>query len=65
MIVVRVEPEGSELSFERLNTVLQLLNRLGIRPGGALVIREGELLTPDRKLGRGDMIIVRKVGSRG
>jgi sulfur carrier protein len=65
MIVVRVEPEGSELSFERLNTVLQLLNRLGIRPGSALVIREGELLTPDRKLGPGDMIIVRKVGSRG
>lgn len=65
MIVVRLEPEGKTLTFDRLNTALQLLNRLGLRPGEALVARAGQLLTPDRKLGQGDELMVRVVVSRG
>jgi sulfur carrier protein len=65
MITVRIEPEGSDQTFETLNTALQLLNRIGVRPSTALVIRGEELLTPDRKLCHGDRITVRLVGSRG
>jgi sulfur carrier protein len=65
MITVRLEPEGIEKTLEQPNTALQLLNRLGIRPAGALVIRGEELLTPDRKLRHGDQVTVRLVGSRG
>jgi sulfur carrier protein len=65
MITVRIEPEGHEMTFEKLNTALQLLNRLGVRPNSALVIRGDELLTPDRKLRHGERITVRMVGSRG
>lgn len=65
MIVVRLEPEGKTLTFDRLNTALQLLNRLGLGPGEALVARGGQLLTPDRKLVQGDELTVRVVVSRG
>lgn len=65
MITVRIEPENRELTFERVNTVLQLLNKIERKPGRALIIRQGELLTPDLHLSPGDHIIVRNVGSRG
>lgn len=65
MITVRIEPGGEEKTFERLNTVLQLLNRLGLRPTEALVIRDGRMLTPDLKLRRDDVITVRVVVSAG
>lgn len=64
-IVVRIEPDGEVREFPSLNTVLQLLNRLDLTPTQALVIREGGLLTPDRKLAQGDEILVRTVVSRG
>lgn len=65
MITVRLEPEGRELQFPRLNTVLQLLRKLNLGLNSALVIRNGELLTPDRHLEPGDAITVRRVSSRG
>jgi hypothetical protein len=49
----------------RPKTVAQLLAKLGQRPASTLVIREGELLTPDRRVEIGDTIIVRSVVSRG
>ncbi len=65
MITVRLEPENRELTFPKLNTVLQLLHKLDLGLNAALVIRDGELLTPDRRLAPGDTITVRRVTSRG
>jgi len=65
MITVRITPGDKVLTFDRLNTVLQLLNKLGLGMSDALVARDGVLLTPDRKLRRGDELTVRVVVSRG
>ena len=65
MITVRLTPGDRVVTFDRLNTVLQLLNKLGLGSTEALVAREGMLLTPDRKLRRGDELAVRVVVSRG
>lgn len=65
MITVRLEPENREMELDRASTVLQLLGKVGRKPGRALVIRDGELLTPDVHLRDGDAVIVRDVGSRG
>jgi sulfur carrier protein len=65
MITVRIEPGNETQTYERLNTVLMLQKRLGIRVNDALVIRGTELLTPDRQLKDGDELIIRKVVSTG
>lgn len=65
MINVRLEPDGKDLEFHGLKTVLGLLNKLGLRPTMALVIRDGGLLTSDIRLKKGDEILVRKVTSAG
>lgn len=65
MLRVRLEPENRTLELPQANTVLQLLNRLERKPGRALVIRDGGLLTPDVKLRHGDELVVRDVVSRG
>lgn len=65
MITVLLEPENREVTVERARTVSQLLNRVGRKPGRALVIRDGGLLTPDLNLKDGDRITIRDVGSRG
>jgi sulfur carrier protein len=64
-IWVKIEPDQETKRFKGLNTVLQLLNRLGLRVNSALIIREGQLLTPDQRLNPGDQITVRLVTSRG
>lgn len=65
MITVHLEPQNKTVEFERLNTVLQLLNKLGLSRTDALVIRGDKLLTPDRKIEREDVLIVRCVISGG
>ncbi len=65
MIKVRLEPDGKDLEFHGLKTVLGLLNKLGLRPTMALVVRDGGLLTPDIRIKSGDEILVRKVTSAG
>ena len=64
-ITVILEPTGGTRTIPRPKTVLQLCNRLQVRRGTALVIRNGELLTPDRRIETGDTITVRSVISRG
>lgn len=64
-VTVYMEREEESLRFSKLNTVLQLLNKLDLGVNDALVIRGEELLTPDRKLKFGDAITVRTVVSRG
>lgn len=65
MIEVVVEPGGERFTFERLNTVIQLLGKLGLKYTRVIVIRGDELLTQDRRLFQGDRIVVRHVVSRG
>ncbi|MBG0777468.1 MAG: hypothetical protein H0S85_13675 [Desulfovibrionaceae bacterium] len=64
-MVVRLQPEGETRTFDRVNTALQLLNRLGLLPTMALVIRNGGLLTPDVRIRPGDELEVRRVTSSG
>ena len=65
MITVHMEPGGEVREFHSLNTVLGLMNKLGLKPGEALIIRDGALLTSDRRLRHGDRIEVRSVISSG
>ncbi len=65
LITVLLQPEGKTFDMPRPKTVLQLLHRLDIRPGSALVIREGSLLTPDRAILPGESLTVRVVTSSG
>lgn len=65
MITVRLEPENREVIVDRARTVLQLLRQVDRKPGRALVIRDGQLLTPDLNLRDGDIVTVRDAGSRG
>ncbi len=64
-ITVILEPTGGMREMPRPKTVSQLLDRQKIRQGTALVIREGELLTPDRRIEPGETITIRSVVSRG
>ena len=64
-ITVVLEPTGGTREIPRPKTATQLCNRLKIRQGTALVIRNSELLTPDRRIEIGDVITVRSVVSRG
>lgn len=65
MVVVTLEPDGKRLEFPRLNTVTRLLGKLGLLSTEVLVIRGRELLTPDRRIGPDDEILIRPVVSRG
>lgn len=65
MITVSIEPDNETLTFERLNTVLMLQKRLGLRVNDALIIRGDMLLTPDSRINDGDEIRIRKVMSTG
>jgi len=62
---ILLEPENKVVTLDRAGNVCSLLSRLGIRPGQALVIRDRELLTPDRRLTPEDKITIRKIVSRG
>lgn len=64
-ITVLMEPKGETLTLPRHKTVLQLLNKLGLRQGTVLVIRDGGLLTQDREIAAGDHITIRTVVSSG
>ncbi len=65
MITVRIEPDNEVKTLEKINTTQQLLTRLNLLSTQALIIRGEELLTPDRRIGQGDELVVRKVVSLG
>jgi len=65
MITVNLEPDGEVIELHKTRSVLAALNKLKLRSTMAIVVRDGELLTPDRKLIKGDTIMVRKVTSAG
>ncbi|MDD3313560.1 hypothetical protein [Pseudodesulfovibrio sp.] len=65
MITVNLEPDGKVLELHDIRSVVGLLNKLGMRHTMAIIARGGELLTPDRKLSHGDVVLVRKVTSAG
>ncbi len=69
-ISLTLEPEGKTQVIDRPKTVLQLMNRLNIRPCTCLFIKrhpggEKELLTPDRQIFANDDIVIRTVVSSG
>lgn len=64
-VTVVVQPEDSLLSLPRPKTARQLLELLDIAEECALVARDGELLTPDRRIWPDDALLVRKVASSG
>lgn len=64
-ITVILQPEEKRFAMPRPKSVLQLLRKLSIRPGTALVIRDQGLLTPDREILPNDVVTVRIVTSSG
>ena len=64
-VTVLVQPEEKHLSMPRPKTSRQLLAALGLAEETALVARDGQLLTPDRRIWPGDQVLVRKVASSG
>jgi len=65
MITVRLEPDNEVVELHGTKTVLAVLNRLKLRSTMAIVVRNGQLLTPDRRLKPGETLMVRKVTSAG
>ena len=65
MITVNLEPDGEVIELHGTKTVIAVLNRLKLRPTMAIVARNDELLTSDRRLKPGETILVRKVTSAG
>jgi sulfur carrier protein len=65
MITVNLEPDGKRIELNDTRSVLAVLNKLRLRSTMAIVVRDGELLTSDRKLFHGDELMVRKVTSAG
>ena len=64
-VTVLLQPEDTLLSLPRPKTARQLLASLDIAEECALVARDGELLTPDRRIWPDDRLLVRKVASAG
>lgn len=64
-VTVLLQPREQKLTLPRPKTVRQLLAALDLREETALVARDGELLTPDRRIFTGDSLLVRKVVSSG
>ena len=65
MITVNLEPDGKVIELANTRSVHAVLNKLQLRFTMAIVVRDGELLTPDRMLNNGDTLMVRKVTSAG
>ena len=64
-VTVILEPKGGAIAIPKAKSALQVLKKLGLRPTAALVVRNGELLTPDRSISPGDELRVRVVMSSG
>lgn len=64
-VTVLLQPQEKTLVLKRPKTARQLLAALDLREETALVAREGELLTPDRRIYTDDILLVRKVVSSG
>ncbi len=64
-ISVHRQPEEKIFEMPRVKSAGQLLKKLGLRQATALVVRDGELLTPDRAINHGDHILVREITSKG
>ncbi|WP_285907509.1 hypothetical protein [Pseudodesulfovibrio pelocollis] len=65
MITIHLEPDNEVIELHGTKTVLAVLNRLKLRSTMAIVARDGQLLTPDRRLNPGETLMVRKVTSAG
>lgn len=64
-VTVVLQPEEKQLTLHKVRTVRAVLAALNLRPGMALVVKNGELLTPDRAVRSGDTLLVRIVMSSG
>ena len=66
-IQVLLQPEEKKINLPRhqAKNAAALLRTLGLKPGTALIIRDGILLTPDVQIFPGQSVIVRTVMSSG
>lgn len=64
-VTVRVQPQEKSMTILRPKTARQLLTALGLHEETAIVARQGELLTPDRRIYPNDSLLVRAVVSTG
>lgn len=64
-MLVRLLPSRRELVVDGVSRVQDLLRKLNLLPGTAMVIREGELLCDQDALAADDVIEIRNVISGG
>lgn len=64
-VTVRIEPDMKTIKLKRPKTAAQLLQALNMAPETALVVRNGKLLTHDRRIWPNDELLVRAVISAG
>ena len=64
-VTVLLQPEQRYFSLPRPKTSRQLLAAFDLAEETALVARDGQLLTPDRRIWPDDVLLVRKVMSLG
>ena len=64
-ITIYMDPGDRKMTIPWPKTVGQLLKKLELQEGTALVARDGKLLTPDRHIWPDDAIYIRIVISRG
>jgi sulfur carrier protein ThiS len=64
-VTVHLQPHDKTVLLQRARSVRSVLTQLELRPGMAIVARQGELLTPDRAVSPGDSLMVRMVMSSG
>lgn len=62
---VLLEPPGKIIILPRPKTAAQLLAALDLPEETAIIARNGELLTPDRRIWPNDELLVRITSSRG
>ncbi len=63
--VIRVHFRDRSWEFDRKITVKRLLEEIGLLPENVLVLRNGELITEDRRLYPGDEVKIVAVVSGG
>ncbi len=64
-VTVHLEPAMQTIKIKRPKTAAQLLAALNLAPETALVVRNGKLLTHDRRVWPNDELLVRVVTSSG
>ncbi len=65
MIRVRILQQRKEIEIQGPRKVGEILQEIGVKQGTTVVVKEGKILTPDRKVEDGETVDVISVVSGG